>query len=705
MFSFHRLLGTFIWNLSYVEHSGLHMESSNTPNSLEDEPSLLGENSEESFSKKLKHTILGAPRTIKDPGVFHRISLIAFLAWVGLGADGLSSSAYGPEEAFRALGEHTYLAIALLIATAFTIFIISYAYSRIIEHFPYGGGGYVVASRLLGPKYGVVSGSALLVDYVFTISVSIASAADQIFSFLPPWIGHYKLSIVTLSILLLMILNLRGVRESVTTLMPVFVIFVITHAILIIGGIGTHLFEAPRVVKDVHTGFGNGLTTLGIAGMFALFARAYTRGAGTYTGIEAVSNGIQIMREPKIQTGKRTMLYMAVSLALTAGGILICYLLYHVVPMEGKTMNAVLLERFAGAWSIGNLPTGKLFVIISLVSEAAILFVAAQAGFIDGPRVMANMATDSWLPRRFASLSERLTMQNGVVLISAAAIITLLITHGETSMLILMYSINVFLTFSLSEMGMVRYWIKHRTQYPDWSKHIVIHIIGLVLCLTILIVSVYEKFSVGGWITLVLTAGLILLCLRVKRHYRKVAVQLKRLDDILSDIPGLDSPKAVPFDPKANTAILMVKEFGGLGIHSLFSIQRLFPHHFKNIVFVSVVNVDATTLKGKDELTEMMAEQQMHLDKYVKLAHQVGFGSEYRIVEGTDVIEEMEKLSAQIAKECPRSIFFASKLVFEREKWYQRILHNETAYAIQRRLQFGAMNCMVLPVRVFVAHN
>src|SRR2546425_4577506 len=132
----------------------------------------------------LKRVLLGGPRDVQDPGVFHKVSLAAFLAWVGLGADGLSSSAYGPEEAFRALGSHTYLAVALAGATALTVFVISYAYSRIIEHFPFGGGGYVVASRLLGPRLGVVSGSALLVDYVLTISVSIAAAADATFSLL-----------------------------------------------------------------------------------------------------------------------------------------------------------------------------------------------------------------------------------------------------------------------------------------------------------------------------------------------------------------------------------------------------------------------------------------------------------------------------------------------------------------------------------------
>jgi amino acid transporter len=137
------------------------------------------------LGEKLKRTLLGGPRNVSDPSVFHSVSLIAFLAWVGLGADGLSSSAYGPEEAFKALGEHTFLGVGLAAATALTVFIISYGYSRIIEQFPFGGGGYVVATRLLGPGAGVVSGSALIIDYVLTINTSVAAGADAIFSFVP----------------------------------------------------------------------------------------------------------------------------------------------------------------------------------------------------------------------------------------------------------------------------------------------------------------------------------------------------------------------------------------------------------------------------------------------------------------------------------------------------------------------------------------
>ena len=256
----------------------------------------------------IKHFLLGKPKDPLDHRVFHQISLIAFLACVGLGADGLSSSAYGPEESFRVLGEHTYLAIGLMFAIAFTVSIISYAYSRIIEHFPSGGGGYVVASKLLGANFGVLSGSALLVDYILTISVSVAAGTDATFSFLPLSWQPWKLFVELAVIGFMMLMNIRGVKESVSVLAPMFILFLVTHAIIILGTIGLHLSAVAEVVHEAGAGFHNGLATLGAAGLMALFLRAYTMGAGTYTGIEAVSNGLQIMREPLVETGKRTML-------------------------------------------------------------------------------------------------------------------------------------------------------------------------------------------------------------------------------------------------------------------------------------------------------------------------------------------------------------------------------------------------------------
>jgi amino acid transporter len=658
-------------------------------------PSLSGSTT----STKLRRALFGAPRDIRDPHTYHTISLIALLAWVGLGADGLSSSAYGPDESFRALGEHYYLAVVLALATALTVSVISLAYTQIIKRFPFGGGGYVVATKLLGPRAGVVSGSALLVDYVLTISVSIAAGGDAVFSFLPLGFEPYKLPVETLVIGMLVILNLRGVKESVSVLAPIFVLFLVTHAILIFGGAGSHLFEVPRVAGEVRHGFSTGLATVGLGGMFGIFLRAYSMGAGTYTGIEAVSNGLMIMREPKVETARHTMVYMGVSLAVTAGGILLCYLLFHVTPEAGKTMNAVLAERFADAWRPAGWPVGHVFVMVTLVAEAALLFVAAQTGFIDGPRVMSNMAGDSWLPHRFAQLSDRLTMQDGVLLMGGTSIATLLYTRGDITHLVTMYSINVFLTFSLSQLSMVRYWVGKPGDLGR-KRGLAIHGVALVLCLAILVGTVYEKGEQGGWVTILVTSLVIGLCFLIRRHYLRVQANLRRLNEIMNALPAHPVGEPKKLDPKLPTAVLLVGGYGGLGIHALLTVQRLFPNHYKNFLFVSVGVIDSAAMKGVEEVEHVREHTEANLKRYVDLARRLGLAADYRFAVGTEAVAEAEKLCLEIAREFPRALFFAGKLVFEHEHWFQRLLHNETAYQLQRRLQFAGLNAMVLPVRV-----
>ena len=647
----------------------------------------------------MRRWLVGRPRSVEDPGVFHHVSLVAFLAWVGLGADGLSSSSYGPEESFKALGSHVALAPFLALATALTVVIIAAAYSRIIEHFPFGGGGYVVATRLLGPAAGVVSGSALMVDYVLTITTSIASGADAIFSFVPPAMHGWKLPVEFLAIAVLVVLNLRGVRESVTILAPIFLLFLGTHVVLIGGSILSRADEAHAVTEQVRGGLSSGVATLGMAGMLALFLRAYSMGAGTYTGIEAVSNGLQIMREPKVETARRTMVLMAVSLSLTAGGITLGYLLLHVSPVTGQTMNAVLADRFAGAFHLGGLPVGRWFVLLTLLSESLLLFVAAQAGFIDGPRVMANMAVDSWAPHRFAQLSDRLTMQNGVLLMGGSSLLALVYTHGDISTLVMLYAINVFVTFSLSQLAMCRFWYRERKNRPDWRRQGAIHVVGLVLCLGILMVNLYEKFLEGAWVTVVVTGAVVAVFTWTRAHYRKVQENLRRLDSILSSMPKSPTP-ARALDPKKPTAALLVGGYAGLGVHSLLTIQRLFPNYFQNFVFLSVGVIDSATFKDIAEVVEVKERTRKALDEYVSLAQGLGLAATSRMSLGTEAVDAATQLCREVAKEFPRSLFFAGKLVFEQERWYQRILHNETAYQIQRRLQFAGLNAMVLPVRL-----
>ena len=648
--------------------------------------------------QRVRRALVGKPRDLQDRRLFHRLSLIPFLAWVGLGADGLSSSAYGPEEAFKQLGEHRYLAVALAALMAATVLIISAAYRRIIEEFPTGGGGYVVATKLLGDRAGVVSGSALLVDYVLTITISIAAAGDALFSFLPAGWHGIKLPVEIVLVLLLTTLNIRGVRESVLTLLPVFLLFLVTHALIIGGGILGHLPEMGRTAANVRTGFDTGMTTLGLGGMLVIFLRAFSLGGGTYTGIEAVSNGIPIMREPKVETGKRTMIYMGVSLAVTASGLLICYLLLRLVPVQGKTMNAVLVERLAG-----GLPFGATFVILFLFSEAMLLVVAAQAGFIDGPRVLANMAVDSWMPHRFAALSERLTTQNGIVLMGVAALAALFYTAGDVGHLVVMYSINVFLTFSLSMFAMLRFWLRHRHTRTEWRSRLVLFGVSLALCVTILAVTVVEKFAQGGWVTVAITVVVVGLCAAIRRHYRASAAKVDQLYRELDNLPLSPRPSGVAareLDSKQPVAAILVEHFGGVGIHTVLNLLRAFPGHFRGLVFLSVGVVDSGEFKGEEAVDQLRGRTEEMLARYTALAAGLGLPAVSRMRVGTEVVAEAEALCLEVSREFPRTTFFTGKMIFQREKWWHRLLHNETATAIQERLQWAGKTMVTLPIRV-----
>jgi amino acid transporter/predicted HicB family RNase H-like nuclease len=647
------------------------------------------------FTEKVTRKIFGAPRDLHDPHIFHKISLIPLLAWIGLGADGLSSSSYGPEEAFKALGSHTYLSLFLAVATALTVAVISYAYSKIIEHFPYGGGGYIVATHMIGEKAGVVSGGALIVDYVLTIAVSITACVDAMFSYLPLEFQRFKILAASVLIIFLMILNIRGVKESIAVLAPIFITFIISHILMLGYGIFSNLGRLGPVVNSFHTNFTNDLSTIGGMGILLLFLRAYSLGGGTYTGIEAVSNGLQIMREPKVHTGKRTMLYMATSLALTAGGLFLCYLLFEVRPLSGRTLNAILADSLFEKWHFG-----PWIALITILSEGALLLVASQTGFIDAPRVMANMAVDSWLPHRFASFSERLTMRNGVLIIGISALAILFYTHGSISALVVMYSINVFLTFSLSQFGMSRFFIKNRRTEAKWKQHLSVHLTGLIFCLTILSVTIFEKFREGGWVTLVITSLFIALCYIIRSHYLKVKAQLMQLDKILSRMPILGPMNTEPVDKKNMTAIQLVGDYGGFGVHTLFSIIRSFPGLYKNFVFVSVVVVDQGAFKGREGLEDLKKSTEESLKKYVELARKIGFPAEYRMAVGTDVVETATELSQEVSREFNKSTVFSGQLSFRLEKLYHRLLHNEAAFAIQRHLQWSGITNVILPIRI-----
>lgn len=653
--------------------------------------------------KKIEQALLGSAKNPLDHSTFHNLSLVAFLAWVGLGADGLSSSAYGPEEAFAALIGNQYLALYLVIATTLTIFIIAFSYNQIIELFPHGGGGYTVVTKLLGPYWGLICGAALVVDYVLTIAISIAAGVDAIFSFLPINWNDQRLIVAMFAVGVLIWLNMRGIKESIKTLVPIFLMFVISHVLLIVGGIFLRADNLANVLNGTISQTNNLIDTQGLWSLIMILITAYSMGGGTYTGIEAVSNGLNQLREPRVHTGKITMTYMALSLSFAAGGILFLYMLWNIEHVTGKTMNAVLIEQVFNNFSGSYLIIGEMLILITLLSEGLLLFVAAQTGFIDGPNVLSNMAADYWVPSRVANLSVRLVRQNGILLMGGAALAILWYTEGDVSKLVILYSINVFVTFTLSQFSMAKHWWQDRKNLANWRWRFAINALGTLLTATILVTTTIIKFSQGGWVTLIITGSLIALCYAIRSHYENVKLALRRLDDLLGDLPIYEIPPAdlLPPDPEGPTAVLLVKNYGGLGIHAIFSIMRLFRgQKIRNFIFVSAGHIDAPHIKDHSEITQLRAKIESDLNSYVSLAQRMGYYTEYRYSLGTDRVDELEKLCSQLAKDFIEPVFFCGKLIFTEENNLTAFLHNQTPMEIQRRLMFAGLNTVVIPVRV-----
>ncbi|BCG00446.1 amino acid transporter [Paraburkholderia sp. PGU19] len=651
---------------------------------------------------KMWRLIVGKPLDPLDPGTRHAIAVTPLLAWVGLGADGLSSSCYGPEEAFLALGQHTPLALFLAIATAATVFIIALGYNQVIELFPTGGGGYRVATALLGPRPGLVSGAALLVDYVLTVATSLASGVDAFFSLLPVGAQELKLSTELILIVLMTGLNFRGMRESILVLLPIFLGFVVLHLGLIVYGVAAHGSNLASVVPSA-VGEAHGMShTLGPLVVAALLMRAFSLGGGTYTGLEAVSNNVNMLAEPRVPNGKVTMFYMSTSLAFTAGGIILLYMLWHATPVEGQTLNAVVFGSVIDHLGLGSSFARHALLAAVLAFEAGLLLVGAQTGFLDGPAVLSNMASDSWVPRHFRDLSTRLVRQNGIVVMGVASLAILFWTHGNVDVLVVLYSINVFLTFSLSLLGLCVYWWKHRADGSHWIRHFAFSALGLSVTSTVLVITLIEKFAAGGWLTVLVTSAVVALCVLIKRHYSDTRAQIAKEDALFAGATpevDADSASAKP-DPSLPTAILLVGKHRGASMHALLWVNRLFPGHFRNIIFLAVGEVDAQSYEGVEHLEKLRQTITSSLDYYVAHCRRHGIAADYRIAFGTHPIGEFMKLAETTMDEFPNSVCFASKLIFKRVNFLTAWLHNQTPVEIQTRLHLQGRQMVLLPMNV-----
>jgi hypothetical protein len=395
------------------------------------------------------------------------------------------------------------------------------------------------------------------------------------------------------------------------------------------------------------------------------------------------------------------MFYMALSLSFTAGGIILLYLLWDVRPVEGQTLNAVTFRAILdnALHNPHNPPLENAILWVVLALEGGLLLVAANTGFLGGPAVLANMAGDSWVPHQYRYLSSRLVTQRGIQLMGGAAIGILLVTSGSVALLVVLYSINVFLTFSLSLLGLSIYWWRVRHRDERWLGRIALSLLGLAVAACILVVTTVEKFAEGGFMTILLTGIVIGLCALNHSHYAKIQRKLRAADESLPlEELVVHSPPQV--DTHAPTAVFVVGSNRSGGIYALDWVQREFPGHFRNFVFMNARTVDAKCYGGEEELERIKRRADETQAYFVNFCANRGLAAKSYTVFGIDPIAELTALAEQVRRDFPHSIFFTSKLIFDRDNWYIRQLHNEAALTMLRRLHLRNMPMIVLPMKL-----
>jgi hypothetical protein len=436
----------------------------------------------------------------------------------------------------------------------------------------------------------------------------------------------------------------------------------------------------------------------GVAGMLLL---AYSQGGGTYTGLEAVSNNVNMLAEPRVRTGKVTMLYMALSLAFTAAGIILLYLLWDARPVEGETLNASTFKAIIASAGLGGPVLNQVLLVVVLAFEAGLLFVAANTGFLGGPSVLSNMAADSWVPHKFRYLSTRLVTENGILVMGVAALAILFWTGGKVQLLVVLYSLSVFLTFAISLFGLCRYWWqgrKHR-ELP-WVRRFLLSLLGFVICAGILAILLLERFAEGGWATVAIIGAMGALCVIIRNHYRDTKQAIHSVDEVFANQPFGEETGSVDPDPQEQTAVFIVGTSRGGGLHALLWVLRMFPGHFKNFIFVNARTVDAHAYGGEGALEKMRADAVETLEFFVGFCQSHGMAASSRISFGTDAVDEVTRMCEEINSTFPNSIFFTSKLIFATDNWFTRLLHNQAALAVQRRLHLEGLQMVILPMKV-----
>ncbi len=473
----------------------------------------------------LKQILLGRPLATKMAAhqrLSKRVALAVFAS------DALSSVAYATEEVLLALvvagSSALRIALPISVGIAALLVIVAASYRQTIRAYPCGGGSYIVAKENLGTFAGLVAGSSLLVDYVLTVAVSISSGTAALTSAFPSQLGPYRVEIAVGLVVLLLVANLRGVKESGAVFAGPTYIFMASMAVLILVGLVRYL---TGDAVAVHSIVSTATTDLSLF----IILKAFASGCTAMTGVEAIANGVQAFRKPESQNARTTLTWMAgILLFLFLGTSLLAHLTGVAPSPTGET---ILSQMARGAFGEGG-----LYYLLQ-GATAAILVLAANTSYADFPRLGSIMAADGFLPKQLKERGSRLVYSNGMIMLTAVSVLLIVVFAGETSRLIPLYAVGVFASFTLSQTGMVVHWLRSRDE--GWRRSVVLNALGAVVTLVVTLVIAYAKFTSGAWIVVLLIPMMVSYLWWVHQHYARVG---RLLEIPESEIGELDQDSA-----------------------------------------------------------------------------------------------------------------------------------------------------------------
>ncbi len=507
----------------------------------------------------LKRVLVG--RAVSSDRLEHTL-LPKVLALPVFSSDALSSVAYATEEILRVLlvasAGTVALAMPISIAIGALLIIVVSSYRQTVKAYPSGGGAYIVSKDNLGVLPGLIAAAALLTDYVLTVSVSVVAGVFALTSALPS-LASYKVELSLGFVLLITLANLRGVRESGTLFAVPTYAFILSIFVLLVVGLGKCLFGGCPVVTDAVPPAPELATAVTSVGLFVIL-HAFSSGSTALTGVEAISNGVPAFRRPQSKNASETLLIMGIiSVTMFLG---ISFLATHISGITVSTERSVV-GQIAHAVFGG----GFLFYFVQFFTTA-ILVLAANTSYQDFPRLSSILARDRFMPRQFANRGDRLVFSNGVIVLAAFASLLIVAFDADLNRLIQLYVVGVFTSFTLSQTGMVRHWLKEKHKgeaaAKGWQRSIVINAIGAAATFLVLIIVTYTKFAEGAWIVIVAIPIIVLTFYSIHRHYTAIMEQLKR-------------GTVTPGDIGTNHVILIVRDLGASTAEALGYIRSFRP--------------------------------------------------------------------------------------------------------------------------------